>query len=346
MGYGSKRKYEGPLQPGKRSAYVRGGKRKQGDAAPYTKRVPVTTKRATSINKSKIKALESKVNGQIQKGYHILQLRQTPGTWQWGTGAPLLLCLNDFYTKIPETGLADVGAGAAYYPTYTGTTPGVPPGPPYTTEPRVIARWEPYQPGFGQQLTPEYHMWKDVSNATCSLDGYQPIYTDLRFCVKRTTVTPAQGDLWVRLDMFHARKFFIPQSQSADSKIYSMPQALGSLQNMAVQDVGYLRNSFNPAIWGTKTRWIRLRAPTQPMNELQHVFHVRCRFPKKFLKLNMNVDTSIVPNQGEEFWTMVDPKTPKWLLVSISNNVQAGNTQPELSITRKVVWRDMKGNSM
>lgn len=344
MGYGSKRKYEGPLQPGKRSAYVRGGKRQRGAQAPYTQRVPVTTRRATRINKAKIKSLESKVNGQIQRGYDILQLRQTPATWQWTTGAPLLLCMNDMYTKNEETGLADVGPGAAYYPTYTPTGPGG--GPPFTTEPKIIARWQSYQPGFGQQLTPEYHMWKDVATATCSLDGYQPIYTDIRFCVKRTTVTPAQGDLWVRLDQFHARKFFIPQSQSADSKVYSMPQALGSLQNMAVQDVGYLRNSFNPAIWATKTRWIRLRAPAQAMNELTHVFHVRCKFPKKFLKLNMNVDTSVTPNQGEEFWTMVDPKTPKWLLVSISNNPAAGNTQTELSVTRRTVWRDQKGNSM
>lgn len=312
---------------------------------PYKKEVPVTVKTATRINKAKIALLENKVNGHVQRGYHVCVLRPTADWPGLSTGQPLLFCLNDFYTRNYGT---VGGPGSIYFPTYTNvgppTVPGGPPGPPATTAPKVISRWEDYLPGTGAQLTDEFKMWKDQQYAQPSTSGYQPLYTDLRFCIKRREVTPDQGDLWIRLDTFTARKFFIPQSQAADSKVYSMPAALGSLQNMAVQDVGGLRNSFNPALWRTKTRWIKLRRVDQPSKDLMRVFHVRMKFPKKFLKINLNTDSAT--NRAEEFWTTVDPKTPRWLLLSVSDNPATDNSIPDVTVTRKTVWRDMKGNSM
>lgn len=303
----------------------------------YKKEVPVSTKTAAGINANKIKQIDNKLNGKVQRGYDFIRTVNdtsgTAGVFFWAPQTPLLFTMNDFYTtKAGSSG----GSGTVYYPYSTGAFGSI------TTAPRIVGRWTPYKPGAQSGLADQYHQWKDQSLNAPSLNGYQPLYTDYRFCVNRLRCTPAQGDMWIRLDMIKPKRTFIPTTSIVDPKIYNLPTALGALGNMAVAHNLTYRNSFNPALWHhvQKTRWIKLKAVTAPSQNIMTNFHVRTGFNKKFLKLNNNV----VNNVAEEFWSLLPQNEVIWLLVSISNNpVDGDNTIPDITVTRKTVWRDQKG---
>ena len=120
MAYGNKRKAPFSAPPAKRRRTVRPGLRSK--AAPYTKRVPVRPRTATRINKSRISALESKINGHVQRGYHSIKIRNDPNNptaFNWQPNKPLLFALNDFYT---QTTAPNGGTGAVMYPIYSGAS--------------------------------------------------------------------------------------------------------------------------------------------------------------------------------------------------------------------------------
>lgn len=304
----------------------------------YKKSVPVTTKVAASKNMVRINRLESKVNGHVQNGYHRCKIANTPNVptaFNWQPDKPLLFALNDFYT---DTTAPNGGTGALYYPLYGGAAPNI------TMSAAILTRWGDYTPGAAFGHSPEFQQWKDVKFSQASRVGYQPIYTDVKVTIQRRLATPAQGDMWVRVDMFHTKRIYQPSTGGSDPKIYSMPTAVGALSNVACGSI-FNRNSFNPALWSTKTRWIKLPAVNQNMSNLTKTFHIRCGFPKKFLPLNMDVDSTGV---GEQFWQCCDPRDIKWCLLSISNNSvnQTTDPTPEITMSRKVVFRDSRGASM
>ena len=323
------RKYSGPLRPNERSAYVK-GLRKNRPKAPYRKAVPATTKETASKNAKKIKGLEGKVNGHVQRGYHICKLRNNPTGFTWNPHSPILFALNDFYT---QTTAPNGGTGAIYYPTFTGTSPNV------TTTPQIIDRWLDYTPMATLGLANQYHMWAEQKIAQPSKMCYQPLYTDVTVSIQRAEATPDQGDLWVRCDMFTPKKTYIPQSSTIDPKIYQMPQALGALSNMA-STVTQNPNAFNPALFNVKTFWRKLPAVKIATKNLKTRFHIRTGFPKKLLKPHLTVNSG---GQGEEFWMTVDPKEVMWCMLSISGFPVADNTAPQVYMNRKTVWRDSQG---
>lgn len=331
------RKYQGPLRPGERSAYVKGN-RKNRRSAPYRKEVAATTKETAKKNATLIKSLENKVNGHVQRGYHRCKIASNPAVptaFNFQPDKPILFALNDFYTT---TTAPNGGTGALYYPLYAGTAPNI------QMSGAILTRWSDFTPGEALGHSPEFQQWKDVKYSQPSRVGYQPLYTDVKITIQRRSATPAQGDMWVRVDMFHAKRIYQASIGGSDPKIYNMPSAVGALSNVACGSV-FNRNSFNPGLWTTKTRWIKLPAVNQNMSNLTKTFHVRCGFPKKFLSLNMDVDSTGV---GEGFWQCCDPRDVKWCLVSISNNSVSQTTDPtpDITMTRKVVFRDSRGAQM
>jgi len=300
----------------------------------YKKKVAVKPTKAVRINKSRIDKLEQKVNGHVQRGYHRVKLARNPNGWTWGPQAPILWALNDFYNYDTATS----GTGVVYYPQYAGAQPNI------TTNATAIDRWGNYLPGQMLGLAPEYRQWKDQGFAQPAKTGFQPLYTEIRVGVNRTTCDQTQGDLWIRVDIFQPRKLYLGSSGGADPKNYNMPNALGSLQNLAV--TGYSKNSMNPSLWYTKTRWIKLPAVDQPSRNVITNFVIRCGFPKKFLPVNLDVDATT--GAGEPFWQAMDPRHIKWCMLSLSQNSvnQTSNPTPEITMTRKVVWRDSRGTEM
>jgi len=275
----------------------------------------------------------------MQTGYHICKVPNlpVPGGFVWSPQLPFCFPLNDFYSQTT----APLGkAGAIYYPAFFGAAPNI------TMGSSVLDRWSDYKPGENFGHAPQYWQWKDVENSQPSLNGYQPVYSDVRICINRERATPDQGDLWVRLDLVKARRTFIASNSIVDPKVYNMPTALGSFQNMAVPLYNDGRNRYNSKLWAVKTRWFKLPCVKQPQRNLQKVFHIRTKFPKKFYKLNNNVVNGI----SEEFWTMVPasgPLAPQWAIFSISATpVNAENTVPDVSMTRLVRYRDEEGNGM
>lgn len=301
----------------------------------YTKRVPVKTKTAARINKSRISRLEEKVNGHVQRGYHQLSIRYNPGTFTWSPAQPILVCLNDFYS---QTTAAGGGTGSAYYPTYAGAPPNV------TMQANVLDRFVDFLPGASLGFAPQYQQWSNQRLSQPSKVGYQPLYTDIRIVLNRAACTPSGGDLWVRVDCFRARKTYLSVTGGPDPKIYNMPQALGALSHMAVGP-NTRSNSFNPALWSVKTRWIKLPAVDIDSRDINTIFHVKMGFPKKFLSTNVDVTSAGV---GEQFYNCVDPKQVHWMLLSISRDSpnQTTDPTPTITMTRKVVYRDSRGAQM
>lgn len=302
----------------------------------YTRKVPVRTKTATKINKSRIQKLEEKVNGHLQRGYHRLQIRYNPqpGGFVWGPQTPLLLCLNDFYTQTTASG---GGTGSAFFPLYSGAVPNL------QMSAGILDRWADYLPGQSLGHSQQYQQWKDQRYSQPSKVGYQPIYSDIRVVVNRDTCTPEGGDWWIRVDCFHAKKTYLSSSGGPDPKVYNMPTAVGALSNLAVA-ANVRDNEFNPALWTKKTRWIKLRAPDVPSRNLTNIFHIKTVFPKEFIATNVDVDSG---NVGEQFWNCVDPKKIKWCLLSISKgSPDSDNPVPTLFMTRHVTYRDSRGHQM
>lgn len=338
------RTYQGPLQPGKRSAYVPGTRfnrysYRKPRGTGHKKLVPASTKSSVRSNTTAIKSLQGKVNGHIQRGYHICKIVNqptTPNAFNWQPNKPILFALNDMYTTTTAPG---GGPGAIYYPLYSGTSPNI------TMSGAVLSRWVDYTPGEALGHTAQFQQWKDVKFSQPSRVGYQPLYTDVTVTVKRDKATPTQGVLWVRVDTFTSKRIYQASAGGSDPKIYNMPGAVGALSDMAVGANPVPRNSFNPALWSVKTRWIKLPAVNQDMQNLSKSFHIRCGFPKKFLSLNMDVDPSGV---GEGFWQCCDPRAVKWCLISLSDYSVSQTTDPTPSITmsRKVVYRDSRGAQM
>jgi len=304
----------------------------------YTKRVPVRTKTAARINKSRIAKLEDKVNGHVQKGYHKLAVRYNPvpGGFVWGPAQPLLFALNDFYT---QTTAPAGGTGAAYHPQYAGVAPNI------TMQAGIMNRWQDYVPGNTLGYAAQYQQWKDVAYSQPSKVGYLPLGTDIRVVVNRSRCTPTGGDWWIRIDCFKAKRSFLPTSGGVDPKNYNMPNALGALANLAVA-ANVRENEMNPALWThtTKTRWIKLPAPDIASQNINKVFHIKCAFPKKFLRCNLDVDAG---GNSEQFWQMMDPKTIHWCMLSLSKDSPgADDPIPDLYITRQTTWRDSRGVAM
>jgi len=340
MPYARPRKYAGPLQPGKRSAYVPGTRRNapRRYTKPYTRRVPVSTKRATQINIKKIRKLESAVNGKLQTGYHVCRIPYlpSPGGFVWRPKTPLALVLNDFYS---QTSGPNGGSGAIYYPAYFGAAPNI------TMGASIVDRWSDYKPGQNFGHDPKYWQWKDVENSQPSLNGYQPVYSDIRVCINRESCTPAQGDIWIRVDLVKAKRTFVPSNSIVDPHIFNMPTALGAFSNMAVPLYQDGRNRYNVKLWSVKTRWLKLPAVRTEQKNLQKIFHIRTKFPKTFYRLNNNVTSGGV---AEEFWNLVPasgPLAPQWAILSISTEmVDADNSVPQINLTRMVRYRDEEGN--
>ncbi|AXH78972.1 MAG: hypothetical protein [Circular genetic element sp.] len=331
------RKYQGPLRPGERSAYVKGN-RTNRRKAPYRKEVATTTKETAKKNASLIKSITSKLNGHVQRGYHYIKLRNdptNPTAFLWAPNKPVLIPLNDFYT---QTTAPNGGTGSVYYPIYSGTSPNI------TMNAGVLDRWVDYLPGQSLGQSQEFNQWKDQQFSQPSKVGYQPLYTDIRVNINRRICSPSQGDMWVRIDMFSPRKIYLASASGSDPKEYNMPTALGALSNMASGDTA-IKNSFNPALWSVKTRWIKLPAVNQPTGQIQKNFHIRCGFPKKFLPVNLDVTTGGV---GEPFWQAMDPREIKWCMLSLSNYSanQTTDPTPDITMTRKVVYRDSRGAQM
>jgi len=284
-----------------------------------------------------IKSLQGKVNGHVQRGYHRCKIANNPAVpagFNFQPNKPILFALNDFYTTTTAPG---GGTGAIYYPLYSGTAPNI------TMSAAILTRWADYLPGEALGHSSEFQQWKDQQLSQPSKVGYQPLYTDVRINILRRNATPAQGTLWIRIDTFHPKRIYQASIGGSDPKIYNMPASVGALSNVATD--GFNRNSFNPALWSTKTRWIKLPAVTQDQKYLSKTVHVRCGFPKKFLPLNVDVDATGV---GEGFWQCCDPRDVKWCLVSISDNSvdQTTDPSPEITMTRKVVYRDNRGAQM
>ena len=310
---------------------------KKAKKRTYTKKVAVKPKKAVKINKSRIDKLEEKINGHVQRGYQMLYLNPNPPEWIWRPSQPILLPLNDFYSQ--QTASAG-GTGSAYFPVYSGD----PALGTMITKAKALDRWFDFTPGATLGLADQFRQWSNVKNSQPSRVGYQPIYTDVRFVLNRSRCTPDGGDLWVRLDVFKAKKTFLPTAGGVDPKQYNMPGALGSLSQMAVGP-NVRQNSFNPALWSVKTRWIKLPAVDVPSRDINTVFHVKMAFPKKFLVTNVDVDATGI---GEQFYNCVDPKQIHWLMLSISRESpnQTTDPTPTLTCTRKIVYRDSRGAQM
>ena len=343
MPYATKRKRSYSAYASKRSrpSATRRRTTRRKTAKPYTRKVPVRNKTATRINKSRIAKLEEKVNGHYQKGYHSLSVRYNPvpNGFVWSPRMPLLVALNDFYT---QTTAPNGGCGAVYYPTFSGPVGAA------TTQAAILDRWQDYIPNDSLGLAPQYQQWKDQIASQPSKIGYQPLGSDITITINRTRCTPEQGDLWVRVDCFHAKKTFLltaPGAANPDPKNFNMPNALGALAHMAVS-ANTRTNAFNPALWSVSTRWIKLPAVDQDSQNIINTFHVKTRFPKKFLSLNTNVDPAT--GVGEQFYNACPPGEIKWMMLSLSAESvdQTTNPTPQIFMKRQVAYRDSRGAAM
>lgn len=335
MPYGTKRKSYFADPPAKRRRTMPVYRRRA--KTQYTKRVPVKAKTATRINKSRISKLESKINGHVQKGYHLCPIRNIPNVQNafcWAPFKPILFPMNDFYTATTAT-----GCGKVYFPIYSGASPNI------TMQAANLTTWIDYRPGQSQGFSTEYDQWKDVILSQPSKVGYQPLYATYRITVNRRKCTPAQGDMWVRVDVFKVKRLFLPTVGGSDPKRFVLPESVGALSHMA-SETG-IRNSFNPALWShvKKTRWIKLRAVEVDMENVKTNFYIKMAFPKKFLKINMDIDSA---GAGEPFYQAVDPKNIYWCLLSLSNDSvdQSTNPTPDVTMSRHVSYRDSRGSQM
>jgi len=283
---------------------------------------------SVSQNSKKINSLESKVNGHVQRNYHICRFPGTPGSFQLSPSTPLCFAANDF-TRDSQSG------GKLYFPIYTGAAPNI------TPSAAIAGVWEAYSPGTDFGLLPQYHQWADNNDDTTAKSAYQPLYAEYKLNFSRKSQAITQPDTYIRIDVVRAKRVYL----TSQFHRYNLPDCLGALQNMAVSSVSSLqkRNAYNPDLFSVKTRWIKLPAVYNATSAVSRTHVMKMGFDKKLIKLDLDTSGSLT----EEFFLGVDPRTPVWVIVSISEGSLDPDTTPlETTLTRKVVWRDQFGVSM
>lgn len=286
-------------------------------------KAPVKT---VAKNTLAIRQLKNQVNGHIQRNYQFVDFLDTPGSFVISPKTPLCFAVNDFTRE-------DQGGGKLYFPIYTGVSPNI------NTSAAIAAKWQQYNPSLALGLDQKFRMWKDNNDDTVAKSCYQPVYADYRINLSRNTTGTAQPELYIRMDILRVKRFY----QKSSYHDYSLPEALGCLQNLAVGVGDNTRNSINPDLFHVKTRWFKMPAQDATRTAASKTFHYRTKFPKKLIKLDLDESGGLV----EEFHLGQDPKVPIWMVLSVSDRpTGAPTTDLKVTMTRKIVWRDQFGVSM
>lgn len=294
--------------------------RKIQAAARRARKAPV---RQVVKNTKSIITLKGQANGHVQRSYQHIKFVNVPGSFALTPTTPLIINAINFLDS-------RTAGGSVYYPIYTGTTPNIVPSP------AVAGKWTTYSPSDSQGFTVPYQMWKDQNIDTMSASCYQPLFASYKFNFNIATMPTQQADIWIRIDHFKTRRLYL----NSDYHRYTMPDAVGCLSNMAVNNQTGKRNAFNPALFHVKkTRYVKIPAVDTQKTDHNKTLTVSMGFPKKLVKLDLDATS---PTVVEPYYLNADPRQNEWLLVSCS-----AHTPPiELTLTRKIVWRDQHGIQM
>lgn len=293
----------------------------------YRKRRTAPAKAALISNAKAISALQSKVMGPLKKNYHVATFSPTT-VYQFGPQYPYAFPLNDFTEQLSS----NLRGGTIYGPTYTAVGPA--PGN-IQIGAQAVGHFIDRNPVEALNIQNQFRMWDRSNVALANNQAYYPIYAEYTFTFTRDVQDDTQSDIYVRLDRLKTRRQFVP---GGDSNI-SMPTCLGAFQNMANRNNPKIANCYNPAYFGVKTRWLKLRGYASDKKITQVSTKFRMAFPKKLVRMNAS---QISATEFETFAAVVDPKIPEWMVVSVSNAASepSDSTPLELNITRKIVWRD------
>jgi len=298
-------------------------KKKTSKTAKTRSRVARAPVKAVVDNSRAISLLNQKVNGHIQRNYHTCVFNPS---YSLSPSTPLCFPANDF-TRDSQ------GGGKIYFPIYTGTAPAL------ETSAAIASTWKRYDPSLTFGLAPPHRMWDDNNNDSVSKSVYQPIYAEYRINFGRQKQAVTQPDTYIRIDIVKAKRIYL---NSLFHK-YSLPNSLGSLQDMAVSNAQQSRNSYNPALFSVKTRWLKLPKVDSDTINTSRTHVLKMNFPKTLIKL----DLDSVGGVTEEFALGVDPKVPEWVIISASTKPVDSDTSPlTITMTRKIVWRDQQGIEM
>jgi len=298
-------------------------------ATPKTRRAAY---RRVAKNSAAITAIAKKVNrGNIQFNYHQARLvsafELTPTT-------PMLWALNDFYRS-------DQDGGDIYYPTYSGTAPNIIP------DVATAGQWDVYNPGVVAGLAPEFRQYEDnLNDDTVSRRNFTPLYASHTINFGQAMRNSAEPPTWIRIDILSPKRNYLTNSVQKKQ----LPGCLGAFQNLAVQDMPNERNSINPYLWHVKTRWIKIPQVNVDTPDYSRTVKVYHKFPNKMIKIDMPVTTGGVHETS--FWAQMQPKDIPWIMISVGPTIidssfpQSPTTRWNVTMTRKVTWRDPSGNTM
>lgn len=292
--------------------------------------------KASAVRKNSlaIKRLKNKdLGGVFQRNFQIARM-QGPPSFNFSKSQPIAWALNDFTSVLSD----DQTGGQIFTPSYTPTsTPGV-----YDTQAVIIGNWSTTNPSETQlpnNLSSKFRQWSDQNNATVSPVQYMPLSANYTLHFVRQSQTSAQPAVNIRIDVITTKRNYLP-SQYHD---YTMPECLGAFQNMAVSNTDGGQNSYNPALWSVRTKYIKLPAIDTGVNVVRQdqarTVKLFERFKPKNIKLHLD---TVSATQKEPFHLAVDPDIIRWCVVSIGDNpVAGGNSGVLVKLQRTIRYRDL-----
>lgn len=289
---------------------------------------------AISKNKKAITSLKKKeLGGVYQINYQEARL-VADNVYNIQPRYPLAFALNDFTSSLPD----DVTGGQLFAPAYI-TDPSVPPPNNEDTNAIIVGNWNTVSPSQSFGLKQKYQQWSDANDATVSPTQYMPLTAHYCLTFNRSQQTSAQGPLKLRVDVIESKRQYLP-SQFHD---YTMPECLGSFQHMAPSETLGKRNSYNPAMWKVRTKYVTLPAIETGLNvvRLNQSRQVRLyeKFPKRNIKLHLDTMSA---TQKEPFHLAVDPRIIRWCVVSVSDLQSGGGTSGiTMKLQRTIRYRDL-----
>jgi len=181
-----------------------------------------------------------------------------------------------------------------------------------------------------------------MNNDTASLTAYSPISATYNLTFNRAIQEAAQHEVFIRVDIITPKRRYINSKYHA----YTMPDCLGSFQEMAISNATGVRNKYNPALWNVSTKYLKIPAndANATRDNASATLKMYKSFDRKLLKLDL--DTAVAANTYEPFELAIDPKRIPWVVISLSDLATGTSTPVEMSFQRTIRYADQHGTAM
>jgi len=304
---------------GRTSVRGRAGPRKPADTRRRTtvRRARKAPVKAIAANTRAVARLSDAVNGHVQKNLQLC--RFTTPLYSLLPLKPVCFQANDFYS-FPD--------GPIYGAEYTGAVGSLVPNE------LIIGNWQKNNPGAAQGLDTPYRQWPHMNLSAVSSKCYQPLGAKYTLTFVRDQQTDSTQDTFIRVDVVKPRKNFMQTT----AHNYVLPKNLGALSRMAMSSASGERNSYNPALWSVKSKYVCLKAMDVTRRFNSATVTLNMSFPRKLLKPMYDPNNA---GPTPPLWAQIPLDEQQWVVINVSNEQASATTSGiKMQFARSITWRD------